>query len=291
MFNLFTTREIAIGIYIILLIVFCFASNKFRGAALDVVKACANKYFIITFIVIGSVASLFVFFIEHLQFWKWAYLKDIVIWILFAGLPSCLNAADIHEKHYFKNSIITNITLSAMLAFFMGTFTFPLYIELILQPIVFFLSTAQIVARQDENTIIVSKITGIILSIMGIILFFLTVKTALAEYHNHTVSDYIISFMTPLVFSLLYLPIMYFIAIYSKYEIIFLRMNFLIQDRKKKRRIHHLKVFMACKLSYSYICSFEKTVNRFYDSIDDNQFDKLINQFKSEQKNSLNNNS
>ena len=93
---------------------------------------------------------------------------------------------------------------------------------------------------------------------------------------------YIIIFCIPIIFSLLYLPFAYVFAIYAKYEVLFILLNFKERMYKKIIRRHKLKVIGVCKLSYKYICKFEKEyIKRMYISMRQDEFIELIKDFKS----------
>lgn len=85
-------------------------------------------------------AIIFVWICKLLPFWNWIYVKDITFWVLFVGIPTCFNSVTNKlEDHYFRNILIDNFKFTALVEFITGTFSFPLDVELILQPILLFL--------------------------------------------------------------------------------------------------------------------------------------------------------
>jgi len=115
----------------------------------------------------------------------------------------------------------------------------------------------------------------------AILLINLTVKKAITSYIYLNVLDLLVSFLIPIVFSTLYLPIAYLFAVYAKYQVLFIRMIFKSPKSKKLKRKHKWKVFVACGLSYKQICRFEKEyVKRLYISLPESEFIKLIQEFK-----------
>ena len=69
--------------------------------------------------------------------------------------------------------------------------------------------------------------------------------------------------------------------LYSKYEMLFIRMCFKEPRDKKVKRKRHLKVIKACGLSVRKIILFQKQcIPRMYVSMSDSEFEALISQLE-----------
>lgn len=152
MLGLFSTREMALGIYFILIIAWVLSNGKTRKSVIQLVKAACTRQLAIPFLGMILYAGLWVYVFSLIPVWKWEYLKDIVIWVLFAGIPVCFNAvSQKDEEHYFRNIITDNFKYTALSEFFLGIFTFSFFVELILQPILFFLFSVQAFLENNEK--------------------------------------------------------------------------------------------------------------------------------------------
>ena len=82
MIELFSSRELATGIWTLAIITFVFASKKMRRSAFGVIKATLPLAlpFIYMVVYAGGITALFTKF----PIWEWFYLKEIIIWVLFA---------------------------------------------------------------------------------------------------------------------------------------------------------------------------------------------------------------
>ena len=217
-----------------------------------------------------------------LPLWNWIYIKDIVIWVLFAGVPVCFNAvSNTIEEHYFRHMVTNNLKFTVLVEFFTGTFTFSFLAEFILQPIITLLVLLQVVAETNEKNKSVSKLLNWILALMGFSIIGFTIKAAFGGYDSIDYIQTIVSFCLPIFLSVLYLPIAHGFAIYSKYETLFLRMRFKEPHDKKSQLIHRCKVILACKLSYYKICEFtNEYLKKMYVSMENKDFDTIISNFK-----------
>ena len=92
-------------------------------------------------------------------------------------------------------------------------------------PVVSFIVLFEAVAKSNEEFKIIEKICSHLLMIIGFSLIGYTSKIAIVEYKSLGLIDTLIVFLIPLILSILYLPIAYFFAIRSKYEMIFFKSN------------------------------------------------------------------
>lgn len=288
MIYLFSSREIAVAIYVTIIVTYILVKTKSRKALVNVLKAACNRELAIPLFFLLFYAFGLVWKLSHYSFWKWKYIKDIAIWILFAGIPLCFNAINHKDKNYFRNSITSNLKLTALVEFFSGTFTFSFLAELFIQPFIAILITVQEISKSDKKYSNVTTIVNVILSCSGVGIFYATVQKAIEEYTQLNAVDLVVRFCIPIVFSILYLPVAYLLAVYAKYEIIFKRMDFLTEDNKQTCKKYKKKVIQTCGFSYNKVYLFERDFFRcMYRTMPENDFNDLILNFKNEINNKL----
>lgn len=279
--ELFSNRELTLGLYAFIFIVWLLCSRKIRPSTINLIKSACHRQLIIPFFFILCYAGISIYGLSCLSFWKWQYLKDIVMWVLFAGVPICFNAVNTQEEQYFRNIVIDNFLFTALVEFIFGTFTLSFIGELIVQPIILLLFLLQATAGKEEKYRAFKQFLDAVIAISGTLLIYFTVKEAITSYIYLNVLDLLVSFLIPIVFSVFYLPVAYLFAVYAKYQVLFIRMTFKSPKSKKLKCKHKWKVFVACGLSYKQICRFEKEyVKRLYVSLPESEFTKLIQEFK-----------
>ncbi len=282
MLDVFSTREIAIGIYLLLIIIFVFSRKKIRPAAINVIKCALSIKLVIPFIFILIYSGVLVTFSASFSFWKWIYLKDILLWVIFAGVPLCYNATSRSiEQNYFSKMVIENLKFSVLVEYFLSSFTFSIFAELVLQLVLFFLIMMQAISKTKEEYKSVSKLLDWIIAILGIWIMSLTLKQAVNTYTEHGTVDYVVTFMIPIVLSVFYVPFAYLMAIYSSYETLFVRMSFKEPDNKNAKQKHKQMVLKSCGLSLKKIRKFnDECVKRMYTRMSENDFEDIIFEFK-----------
>ena len=228
--------------------------------------------------------TLITYGITNLSIWNRIYLKDILLWIVFVGVPVCFNAAKKNlEDHYFRNMIIENIKWTAILEFIMGSFTFSLLGELILQIFLGMLIFLQ-ASCKEEKYVQLRTYFDWLLIITGIVLIGFTVKVAIAEFAEFGLINSLVSLFIPLLFSIFYLPVAYCIAIYFKYNTLYVRMTIRNFDIPKLLRKRKFLVFLCCGFSIMRLLELEKFYTQYIVSIrsakdDHNQFIAAISNF------------
>lgn len=286
MFELFSTREIAIGTYFILLLLFLLLKKATRKSVKNVIVTALNKQLVIPFIVLILYASLLIYAFTFLPFWEWKYLKDVGIWVLFTGVPVCYNAVNTKESNYFKNILLDNFKFSAITEFITGTFTFPLHIEFIIQPAIAILVFFQVFTEKKEQYKNANNFFNFLVALTGFLIIFFTIREAIVSFNEVGSIDLFVSFFIPIVFSIAYIPVAYLFALYAKYQILFMRVYFCTDKNKNTLRHRKTSILLSCGLSYKKIQLFEKEyLSKMYIKQPKEEFESIMIDFKKSQKN------
>lgn len=278
MMDIFSTREIVSAFYILLFFTYSICKKQTRKIWMQVVKCAMKVKLAIPFLLLILYTAIFVYFFTYLPFWDAVYLKDIVFWVIFVGVPYCYNAASDGEKdRYFFNAFKDNLKFVALMEFVTGTFTFKIGVELLLQPFITILVIGQSLTKDSRK----KRIWDTVLGIVGIAILVYTVKAALGIYANINPIDTVVSFCIPIMFSILFIPCAYLLALVAKYETLYIKWGFKESKERKIRRKRHIVVFFTCGLSYKKLCAFYKAyVQRVNVQMTQQNFEEIIKDFK-----------
>ena len=260
MFELFSTREVASIIYLLLIFFVLLLRTKDITLFTNVIKSLLKKVFIIPVLCLFAYAALIVFGLQFIPFWDWLLIKDIVIWVLFVATPICFKAAVNRKKtqYPFKRMVIDNFVWSAILEFFVGAFTFSFVAEMFVVPVFSFLVLLQNYDRKNEKLKDIHKLLDGISVIAGLVLLVFTIDTAIDVIKQDGVVDVLVSFCIPIVFSMAFLPVVYALAVRGKYHDLFVRMKIRNKGDDCELKIKKKAVTRACRLSYKRLCQFEE---------------------------------
>jgi len=281
--DIFTTREIALGIWlIIILCVSLIVWEKARKDVFGIIRIACSKTLLIPFLILLIYSAILMALFSMTQIWQTAYVKVIVIWTLFAGVPMCFKAVVTDLKTgYFKKIIIDAFKFTVLVEYLTGLFTFSLIMELIMMPLVAFVVVFYTFLEYKEESAEVKKITLIILSMIGFVFLVFTLNVAIEEYSSLDSREVLVEFLIPVAFSIFYIPVTYLFMIYGKYDAIFAQMRIKGQIDNMVKEKRERKVILACGLSYKKLCRFEKNcIREMYSGMSENEFYELINKFK-----------
>ena len=293
MFNIFSTREVASAIYLILFLAFVLIRAKDITLLTNLIKASLKKIFIIPILCLLVYAGLIVYGLQFIPLWDWILVKDVIIWVLFVATPVCFKAAVNRKKNQypFKRMVIDNFVWSALLEFFIGAFTFTFVAEMFVVPTFSLIVLLQNHDRENEKYRGAHKLIDGISVITGFLLLVFTIDKAINVIAQDGIVDVLISFCIPIIFSVAFLPVVYFLALKGLYHDLFVLIRIRNKENEKMLSLKKKKVFKACGLSYRKVQDFRKAYTTKYIGKvcfgnDDNTFLSFVENFRKEMKDS-----
>lgn len=291
MFKVFSTREVAVGIYGLLAIILACTNKKIRIAVIGVVKATCQKPFLVLFFWVWMYVTGIIYCMCELHLWKWVFLKDVFIWVVFAGAPLSFKAAWRKvEEGFFRTMIRENLKLVVLVEFIINSFTFSLMTEMILQPILWVLTSLQSFSETKEEWKPAKNFFDIVVSMVSLVFLGFTFRTAIRTFSIEGVPDLLVTFCVPILLSICYVPVVYVLALRAKYRELFVRIVIRGVNNKREIRKRKWAVVLACGASYRKICEFSR---RYYCSYipaiksanDDSRFIQFLNDFRTDYSN------
>lgn len=129
-----------------------------------------------------------IYFLSEMDLWNAEQIKNTVFWCVSVGFMSLFKIESIKkDKSFFKHSVINNLKLLAILQFIVGVYTFPIWIEILLVPILALIGAMSAIVEGDKKYHQVKTILEYCLSIFGIILIIYTLymlTTNFSEFGN-----------------------------------------------------------------------------------------------------------
>lgn len=276
--GVFSTREFSTLIWTAIIISFIMIKKDTRIIIIDGIKQLFKPGTMIIFLLYSLYILIVTIFISKLSLWDWIYIKDIIIWAVFVGLINYFRA--ITDENYgfnLRKLIKDNINATIIVEFIISIFTFDIKLELIIVPIVTILSVLSLYTEGNSNYESVHKIIDGIMGGFGLFLAFKTIEVGIHEYKYLNIEGTLVSFMVPIVYILLSLPLYYIIRLYSKYEKVFISIpiNDGLNPRVKRRRLY--KIFKVCGFSTKKLeCFYKHYVPYMCMSMSEEDFDEAL---------------
>lgn len=282
--KLFSNREISFTLWNMILflwiIYMTIRSVKIRKSVLKIFQAVLNKHILFFIIVTVSYAITCIWFLSSLSIWNSMCLKDIIFWFLLIGIPMTANAASERNMQYFLQLIKNNMKIAIFVEFLIGTFTFNIYIELLLVPISTLIFLLYTFSSLDKSYKSAENFFSIVLNVLGWTVIFFALRNVVIDFSSLNLPELLVTFSIPITMTLLFLPLAYLFSLYSAYEQLFLRLKFRIRERRNRKLIA-LKIIVVCNISISKIEYFrENYLFKFYLSADKDEINNIIKSFK-----------
>lgn len=280
--SILSTREWATLIWGCIFMLYVLCHREIRKSLWNVIVIFFDKKLRILWeIILLYVLTITIVFC-YLPIWENIYIKDIIIWFLFSGLIYCMNAVSSEaDETYIKKILKDNLKFTMILEFFMSTFTFNIWIELAIIPIITIITVMNVIAERKEEYKSVHKLLDSVLAIAGFWIFYETIKIGINEYKQLNIINTLVSFMIPIAYLILIIPLEYALELYSKYELLFLRMTFKEEKDKKTKIRHRVAIICSCRISVRRVLLFQREyMGMMYVKMKDNEFEKLIREFR-----------
>lgn len=281
--SILSTREWATLIWGCIFMLYVLCHREIRKSLWNVIVIFFGKKLRILWeIILLYVLTITIVFC-YLPIWENIYIKDIIIWFLFSGLIYCMNAVSSEaDETYIKKILKDNLKFTMILEFFMSTFTFNIWIELAIIPVITIITVMNVIAERKEEYKNVHKLLDSVLAIAGFWIFYETIKIGINEYKQLNIINTLVSFMIPIVYLILIIPLEYILELYSKYEVLFLRMTFK-EEKDKRIRLHHrTAIFRECNFSVRKILLFQREyMIQMYALMKEDEFNQLMQKFRS----------
>ena len=281
--SILSTREWATLIWGCILMLYVLCHREIRKSLWNVIVIFFDKKLRILWEIILLYVLTITMVFCYLPIWENIYIKDIIIWFLFSGLIYCMNAISSEaDETYIKKILKDNLKFTMILEFFMSTFTFNIWIELAIIPVITIITVMNVIAERKEEYKSVHKLLDSILVIAGFWIFYETIKIGINEYKQLNIINTLVSFMIPIVYLILIIPLEYILELYSKYEVLFRRMTFK-EEKDKRIRLHHrTAIFRECNFSVRKILLFQREyMIHMYALMKEDEFNQLMQKFRS----------
>lgn len=219
--DVFNNREIAIGIWMMLIIVLLVLWKVGRNSLKDILVSILQKNILIAFMIFIAYYCVAIYLLYIVGFWNINLLKDTIFWFFFAEIPLLFQALkNGKDKYFFFRIIKDNLAFIVILEFLLNLWTFNLWIELIIVPLFASFGVIYAFADRDQKYGALKKICDFISSIFGIAVLISFVSHVFNDPYDLFNMDTLQNFLFPIIILLLNLPLIYAFSVYNLSRVI-----------------------------------------------------------------------
>lgn len=256
------SREEASLLWAVIILTVILLNKNTRESLTELLKFFLNKKIVILFffMILYIGMELIVFYKTRLL--DTTLVKDIIFWFFGSALVLLLNINKTNEDgKYFKKTILDSLKFIIILEFIINFYAFNLFIEMMLVPLIFFLVAISTVTALEERFSLVKKIIDLVLAIVGIIIVVHVSIGLINNYSDLATLNNLRAFILPPALTILYVPFVYFVALFMAYELLFVRLKSLLHHEKsligpvKKKIILSYHINLGRLNKFSSVCA------------------------------------
>ena len=179
---------------------------------------------------------------------------------------------------FFKNAIKANLKVLVVLEFLINFYVFSLWIELLLVPLSVILGGLLGIASSNKQYAALQKSINYVMAIIGTFLIGYALYIAVSDFNKLITLNNFENFILPVLLSIMFLPFIYFWAMYVNYATLFGRLQFFVKDRALLPYVKK-KTILAFGLNLWVLNKWSQHINtlRFEN---ENNIDEAIREFK-----------
>lgn len=280
--DLLSNREKALVIWVLIFLVWALFQKNIRNSIFRLLQALFQKKFLIVLLTMLLYTTSEVFLLCKLQLWDVFLIKDTVFWVFgvaFVLLLSINKASQ--DKDYFKKILLDNLKLIFVLEFIVNRYTFSIWVEIILMPLLFAIVAMSAYTEMKKEYMPVKKVVDSILVIFGIFLIIFVLFNIISDYWGFVNADSLRTFLLPPLLILAYMPFLYFVALYMAFETFFVRLDIFFKKDKELSKFIKRKVLSLCLVDLRKLNRFAKENTRDFLKLNDkDDVLKMIQKFK-----------
>lgn len=207
----FDNREIAIGIWLIGLLVWGIFQRSVRQSLFEVVKAFLDWKLLLLFGSFAIYTATIVLVLEKVELWKPDQIVATILWYLLSGTVMLGRSLKAEETpNYFRAMFVDNFRVVVVFEFVIVAQTFSLLAELIFVPFMAILGALLAFSELNGEYGAVKKILERLLALMVLALVWYSASTIWSEPENFFTFRTGRNFFLPILLTVLSLPIFYF---------------------------------------------------------------------------------
>jgi hypothetical protein len=260
--NIFTSRQLALGTWGLLVIIYILLHKKTRLPALRVIRLCFNLKFTISYIIMGLYTSAVVCLLYFIEFWDMSLLTKTIMWFLFTGIISVFRAIEkAKDISYFKTIFKDYVKIAIIIEFIVNKYTFSYFSELILMLMIFFVTVFKTILDkspeyQNEMSKSIKKLFNWLYFLLGSCIVLNAIVFAAIDFENLGTMANLRKLLLSPILSLFFMGCVYLFALWSSYEQVFIRIGFGTQKSNSLIQYIKLRIVLLCGLDLGKVNNF-----------------------------------
>lgn len=248
-FNEFNNREIAIAIWISVLLLFVFFSHGFRKSVIGLLKIFFSVKFQVIFLSLCGYVVFCIWLLQKWHLWNFDLLKDAILWFWGVAFPLIFKITGKVNTSVFKTILKDTWKFTIVIEFMVNLYVLSLPAEIVLTFIMIVFSMMQAVTEREEKYAMLHGYILKALGFIGITIAVYSVGKTIVHYAAFFSWSNVQSLLMSPMLTLLYIPLLYILAVIFQYESLFVRIKVIFKSDAAFGRMLKRQIFFAAKLN------------------------------------------
>ncbi|PSR55778.1 hypothetical protein AHMF7605_20875 [Adhaeribacter arboris] len=211
-------RELAGLIWIGIFIAWVMMRPETRKNVPGLFKAAFQSKLSIIYGIMAAYTAIVVFLLYRIELWNSSQIKNTILWFLTVGLVSLNDITKHNQVNFFKKTASDVLSLTAILQFITGVYTFSFITEFTLIPFAVLIGCMIAMAERKPEHVSVRKLLKGMLALAGLYTISFTIYKIATDFQTFANRGTLNDFLIPGALSFLFLPLMYLLSLYAARE-------------------------------------------------------------------------
>lgn len=216
--NSINNRELAFLIWLFLIALIGMSKAFVRKSVTNLFLIVFWSRLTIYFVAVAVYTAVMIYFLWLLDLWDISQLKNTILWFLTAGSASLFEINKKEKSNYLRETIKDILSITAVLQFLVGIYSFSLAVELFFVPLIFLIVGMAVVAERNIEYHQLARILRRILVLVGLFMICYTLFRIIIDFKSFASKGTLSDFLIPAALSLTFLPMLYLLALTIAYE-------------------------------------------------------------------------
>jgi hypothetical protein len=240
-------RELAVSVFLVLGTIWSLTIPGIRTAIWKLVRALVAWRIQLLLLLMLLYIGLEVNALQSIGLWDSSHVKDTILWTATVAFVLVMRHASGSMSSLLR-AAGDLLGAAVVLDFIINFYVFPIYIELIVMPIMFVLFGILVFSEHKPEYKTVHDLIAAVLAIVGIGYAAYFLYNAYQGWGPFARLETAKQFLVPIALSLLFVPFVYLAMLYASYERFFARSSFYVKDPSVHRRFKWMSL-LTCHIS------------------------------------------
>jgi hypothetical protein len=241
------TREAAIAVWAAVVVGYAtIKSGGFRTSAASFLRIVFGSVFL-TGLIAGAVAYTVgvVIALRAIGYWDHEMERTTVLWFLGTAVVTSFSTTR-KDGRYFRRLVLRNLSIAAVIDYFVNIHPFPFYVWFIIVPVAALLGGVEALLERDPQGARALKLTRGLQTLGGLIVISLSFAYVVRHFGSLATVEKGKDFLLPLLLTVCFLPFLYVVALFTVYQTMLHMIRFGLRGNDHLYRFTRRSIIRTC---------------------------------------------